>query len=618
MVVVADASVAIRGDMSGWDADLKNAERSTQGFFGRIQAGAKGALSALTLIGVGTSLPGLIRNTVAMLGDAAQAYAELEQTVRTIDSVFGDSAGIIRDWGETAAESAGMSQQTFMSSAAVMGQTLLNMGFAADEAAEKTTQLLARAADLAIAFGKRPQDALLAITAAMRGERDTIEKFGVAIKQVDVNARISALGLDTSTAAAKKNAEAIAVVDLVLMQSAENAGRFASSQDDLAVKMAVVNAKWADFLALDVGAAVASIQLGAFEVGDAVGDTIDKLSLHFGDHLAIVEQLAEQEGTTVDQMKQHIVETMHETGESFKQITDGMRDDVALAAAAMAMEMPKGIAAMEEALKLGGPVIAAEAGKIAGMLPSEIRAQIDDVKQAAEDMLGPDGLAGGILAAQQKPIDAIAELNRVMDESLSAAEQIAYLTGEDALTSLNEGLNSPLLVDRLTAKDALAKVVEQLQTLGPAGYAAAVALLNQLGYGFNDPVALGTATQMARRAAGVVRGVFPFSEPKDPLSPFRGITNWGGNIVKMIAEGMDGQLGTASASARALAGALVPSLPDMAISGMANSSGVGVPMMGQNIQYVLSVEGLPVVIGSAEDVMERWKQMTSLSRDGVQ
>jgi hypothetical protein len=618
MVVVADASVAIRGDMSGWDADLKNAERSTQGFFGRIQSGAKGVLSALTLIGVGTSLPGLIRNTVAMLGDAAQAYAELEQTVRTIDSVFGDSAGIIRDWGETAAESAGMSQQTFMSSAAVMGQTLLNMGFAADEAAEKTTQLLARAADLAIAFGKRPQDALLAITAAMRGERDTIEKFGVAIKQVDVNARISALGLDTSTAAAKKNAEAIAVVDLVLMQSAENAGRFASSQDDLAVKMAVVNAKWADFLALDVGAAVASIQLGAFEVGDAVGDTIDKLSLHFGDHLAIVEQLAEQEGTTVDQMKQHIVETMHETGESFKQITDGMRDDVALAAAAMAMEMPKGIAAMEEALKLGGPVIAAEAGKIAGMLPSEIRAQIDDVKQAAEDMLGPDGLAGGILAAQQKPIDAIAELNRVMDESLSAAEQIAYLTGEDALTSLNEGLNSPLLVDRLTAKDALAKVVEQLQTLGPAGYAAAVALLNQLGYGFNDPVALGTATQMARRAAGVVRGVFPFSEPKDPLSPFRGITNWGGNIVKMIAEGMDGQLGTASASARALAGALVPSLPDMAISGMANSSGVGVPMMGQNIQYVLSVEGLPVVIGSAEDVMERWKQMTSLSRDGVQ
>ena len=108
-----------------------------------------------------------------------------------------------------------MSQQTFMSSAAIMGTTLQNMGFTIQS---PPTSLFnsSRTADLAIAFGKRPQDALLAITAAMRGERDTIEKFGIAIKQVDVNARISALGLDTSTAAARKNAEAMAIVQLVL------------------------------------------------------------------------------------------------------------------------------------------------------------------------------------------------------------------------------------------------------------------------------------------------------------------------------------------------------------------------------------------------------------------
>jgi hypothetical protein len=610
MVVVADASVAIRGDMSGWDADLKNAERSTQGFFGRIQAGAKGALSALTLIGVGTSLPGLIRNTVAMLGDAAQAYAELEQTVRTIDSVFGDSAGIIRDWGETAAESAGMSQQTFMSSAAVMGQTLLNMGFAADEAAEKTTQLLARAADLAIAFGKRPQDALLAITAAMRGERDTIEKFGVAIKQVDVNARISALGLDTSTAAAKKNAEAIAVVDLVLMQSAENAGRFASSQDDLAVKMAVVNAKWADFLALDVGAAVASIQLGAFEVGDAVGDTIDKLSLHFGDHLAIVEQLAEQEGTTVDQMKQHIVETMHETGESFKQITDGMRDDVALAAAAMAMEMPKGIAAMEEALKLGGPVIAAEAGKIAGMLPSEIKARDAEIRAAGRENIVQFAL--GMLEKQNDPLLAMEALARANEEALSRSAEITRLLGQLHSTELANGLNDGRPEVRLAA--AAARSEDRLRELNAW----------QWGYNVGSTLASGmNASQYLVRgasrdlASATGQAITIESEPPDHSSPLYGITQWGGNIVKTLAEGIYDELGTGAAAARALAGALSPSLPDSWTPGQQGAPGMPLAM-GQNIQYVLSVEGLPVVIGSAEDVMERWKQMTSLSRDGVQ
>jgi hypothetical protein len=612
MVVVADASVAIRGDMSGWDADLKNAERSTQGFFGRIQAGAKGALSALTLIGVGTSLPGLIRNTVAMLGDAAQAYAELEQTVRTIDSVFGDSAGIIRDWGETAAESAGMSQQTFMSSAAVMGQTLLNMGFAADEAAEKTTQLLARAADLAIAFGKRPQDALLAITAAMRGERDTIEKFGVAIKQVDVNARISALGLDTSTAAAKKNAEAIAVVDLVLMQSAENAGRFASSQDDLAVKMAVVNAKWADFLALDVGAAVASIQLGAFEVGDAVGDTIDKLSLHFGDHLAIVEQLAEQEGTTVDQMKQHIVETMHETGESFKQITDGMRDDVALAAAAMAMEMPKGIAAMEEALKLGGPVIAAEAGKIAGMLPSEIKARDAEIRAAGRENIVQFAL--GMLEKQNDPLLAMEALARANEEALTRSAEITRLLGQLHSTELANGLNDGRPEVRLAAAAARSEIEDRLRELNAW----------QWGYNVGSTLASGmNASQYLVRgasrdlASATGQAITIRSEPPDHSSPLYGITQWGGNIVKTLAEGIYGELGTGAAAARALAGALSPSLPDSWTPGQQGAPGMPLGI-GQSIQYILNVEGLPVLIGSAEDVMERWKQMTSLSRDGVQ
>jgi hypothetical protein len=238
--IVADASVAIRGDMSGFNADLNRAETNTKGFAGRIKniLSPRNVIGAAGLFGVGLG----VRSLVDFAADAAGAYAELEQTVKTIDDVFADSADTIHEWGETAAETAGMSQQTFMSSAAIMGQTLQNMGFTIEESAERTVQLLDRAADMALAFGKRPQDALLAITAAMRGERDTIEKFGVAIKQVDVNAKIAALGLDTSTAAAKKYAEAAAVVELVLEQSADQAGRFAESQGDIAVEMAKVNA----------------------------------------------------------------------------------------------------------------------------------------------------------------------------------------------------------------------------------------------------------------------------------------------------------------------------------------------------------------------------------------
>jgi hypothetical protein len=610
MVVVADASVAIRGDMSGFHTDLRGAETATTGFVGRLKQ-----MFSPQNLAFGAGLFGVslgVRNLIQEAGDAAAAYAELEQTVRTIDNVFGDSAGVIRDWGRTAAETAGMSQQTFMSSAAIMGQTLINMGFAQEEAARKSAELLARAADLAIAFGKRPQDALLAITAAMRGERDTIEKFGVAIKQVDVNARIAALGLDTSTAAAKKNAEAIAVVDLVLSQSSESAGRFARSSDDLAVKMAVMNARWADFIALDVGAAVASIQLGAFKVADTTATELDKLTMHFGDHFKVINELAIENGVTWDEMQQQIITGMEETGQTFAQVTDGMSTDAQLARAAIAMEMPKGIAAMEEALKLGGPVIAAEAGKIAGMLPSEIKARDAEIRAAARENIVQ--FAMGMLDKQNDPLLAMEALARANEEALSRSAEITRLLGQLHSTELANGLNDGRSEVRLAAAAARSEIEERLREL------------NAWPWGFNVGSTLASgmnASQYLVRnasyglASATGQAITIRSEPPDHSSPLYGITQWGGNIVKTLAEGIYGELGTGAAASRALAGALSPSLPDSWTPGQQGAPGMPLGV-GQSIQYILNVEGLPVLIGSAEDVMERWKQMTSLSRDGVQ
>jgi hypothetical protein len=617
MVVVADASVAIRGDMSGFHTDLRGAETATTGFVGRLKQMFSPQNLAFGAGLFGASLG--VRSLVDFAGDAAGAYAELQQTIKTIDSVFGESAGIIRDWGETAAETAGMSQQTFMSSAAVMGQTLRNMGFDQEEAAEKTTELLARAADLAIAFGKRPQDALLAITAAMRGERDTIEKFGVAIKQVDVNARIAALGLDTSTAAALKNAEAVAVVDLVLSQSMDNAMRFAESQDDLAVKMAIIGAKWKDFVTLEVGAAVASIQLGAFRVADTVATEMDKLAMHAGDQFQIINQLAQEHNVTWDEMHQKIIDAMDLTGASFPDVTatfsvEGMEIsdvaeqeymDAALAAGA-------GVAAMARQMELGGPVVAAEAGKIAGMLPSEIKARDAEIRAAGRENIVQFAL--GMLEKQNDPLLAMEALARANEEALTRSAEITRLLGQLHSTELANGLNDGRPEVRLAAAAARSEIEERLREL------------NAWPWGFNVGSTLASgmnASQYLVRnasyglASATGQAITIRSEPPDHSSPLYGITQWGGNIVKTLAEGIYDELGTGAAASRALAGALSPSLPDTWIPGQQGA--LGMPLgVGHSIQYILNVEGLPVLIGSAEDIMERWKQMTSLSRDGVQ
>jgi hypothetical protein len=608
VVRVADASVAIRGDMSGFSSDLKRAERETGGFAARIRGllTPKGLLGAGALFGLGSSIPTLTRQVIGFAGDAAQSYGELQQTVRTIDNVFGESAQVIRDWGKTAADTAGMSQQTFMSSAAIMGQTLLNMGFEQEEAAQKVTLLLQRAADMALAFGKRPQDALLAITAAMRGERDTIEKFGVAIKQVDVNARISALGLDTSTAAAKKNAEAIAVVDLVLAQSAESAGRFAASQDDVAAKMATANAKIEDFMTTQVGPAVASIQLGAIKAAEAVGgffDTsagnISQFALFFGDQRVKIDQEAQRLGTTFNELRDKVA-TLMEDGMTFEMALDVVSDPQA---------------ATDAAIELGEATRRGMAAEKAGVEDAATEALMDPIieallggKEEAARIAGetPDAISQALIDNQFSVENAAASLAQAIEDALDPVKEQAQIEGFLASDALADGLASNVPAVAQRARELKAAAESRLAELKGAAFfwglnsAQSYASGLNAGYGYVRDAA-GNLAAATRNQIGIN------SEPADHSSPLYGITKWGGNIVKTMAEGIYGELGTGSAAAGALAGALVPSL-----AGGAMGYGGGVAA-SQTINYNLHVSGVPKQVRSPEEMVEELLALSAFS-----
>jgi hypothetical protein len=187
---------------------------------------------------------GLVAGGAAIAGLTAsvRAASDLEQAVGAVDSVFGKSSKTIEAWGKTAAEAAGLSKREVNEMAAVTGAQLQGMGFEAEEAAKQAVILQKRAADLAATFGGPTADAMQAISSLMRGERDPIERYGVSIKAVDISARIAAKGLDTSTAAAKKQAEAIAGMELLMEQTAKTQGQFAREADGLAGSQARLRA----------------------------------------------------------------------------------------------------------------------------------------------------------------------------------------------------------------------------------------------------------------------------------------------------------------------------------------------------------------------------------------
>jgi hypothetical protein len=634
VVQVADASVAIRGDMTGFNADLGRAEKSTQGFATRVSNNIKKTFSARNLLGAFGLTYGATQ-LVQFAGDAAQAYGELEQTVNTIDEVFRDSADVIHEWGETAAETAGMSQQTFMSSAAIMGQTLQNMGFDIRESADLTVQLLERAADMALAFGKRPQDALLAITAAMRGERDTIEKFGVAIKQVDVNAKISALGLDTSTAAAKKYAEAAAVVQLVLEQSADQAGRFAASQEDVAAQMAVANARWDDFIAKDVGGMIADIQLGAFEVADRfatdmndMAGAIEGFALNLGHQRAVIMQEADRIGASFTDLKDRVGAFMglgysfeiavdlavnndavapvvemisSEFRNAFSDRVDDFREASIGAGDAVSQGIADGMAANEEELAK------ASEDSITGTILSTVRDRFPAITGAGSETM--TAYAKGLLDAQQRPVDQMELLMEMQETVLTDGAEKARLLGQLNSAELAAGLLDGRASVRAQAEATRLDILAQLGFLEDDAFGWGYNITRGMAAGVR--VGKGNVVVAARELGGALRSQIGIeSEPSDHTSPLYGHMKWGSNLVLDFANSIYGSLGTASSAAAAMAGALVPS-----VGGGAMGMGVSAMPTGGNT-YVLHVNGVQYEVEGFDEMAEKLMELGVLNGDG--
>jgi len=124
-----------------------------------------------------------------------------------------------------------------------------------DQLAPKTDEVIRKGADLAAMFGGTTAEAVDALSSALKGEMDPVEKYGISLNDTAIKAEQVALGLDTSTTAAQQNAKAVAVMSLINKQSADSMGASAREADSYASVMQQLQAVWENTIA-DVGSAL--------------------------------------------------------------------------------------------------------------------------------------------------------------------------------------------------------------------------------------------------------------------------------------------------------------------------------------------------------------------------
>src|SRR5699024_7722517 len=106
-----------------------------------------------------------------------QGAGDLEQSVGAIEAVFKSGASQMSTWSQTAATDVGLTKNEFNELGTLMGAQLKNGGTAMEDLAPKTKSLIELGADLSSMFGGNTADAVGALSSALKGERDPIEKY---------------------------------------------------------------------------------------------------------------------------------------------------------------------------------------------------------------------------------------------------------------------------------------------------------------------------------------------------------------------------------------------------------------------------------------------------------
>lgn len=220
----------------------KKGLQETEHATGRLM-GALGKLGGIALAGAAAAGGALAALAITGIKQAA----DLEQSIGAVDTVFKGAADQMHRYAAGAAETMGLTQNQYNELATVLGTQLKNGGTTIDQLADKTNGLIGLGADLASMFGGTTPEAVAALSSALKGERDPIERYGVSLKQAQIDAKAAELGFVKVGGSLSNEANQAATLALIMEQTADAHGNFAKETDTLAGQQAILAAQWGNF-----------------------------------------------------------------------------------------------------------------------------------------------------------------------------------------------------------------------------------------------------------------------------------------------------------------------------------------------------------------------------------
>ena len=241
-----NAEEAIRGFQKTGDA----ADRE----LGRTEDKLKKAGSTLTKFGAGgLAFAGVMGGALFSVANSA---SDVSEAVNKATVLFGTAGKRVEEFANTAATSIGQSKRAALDATGTFGNFFRGIGDTADQAADKSIEFTKLAGDLASFHNAKPEEAVEALGAALRGESEPVRRFGVLLDDATLKQRALSMGLiETTTGTLPPAIKAQAAYAEILKQTKSAQGDFAKTSDGAANQQRILTAQMENLKA-SIGAGV--------------------------------------------------------------------------------------------------------------------------------------------------------------------------------------------------------------------------------------------------------------------------------------------------------------------------------------------------------------------------
>lgn len=223
-------TAVISANIKDFESNLQKAQNQMDAFDKKI--GVSVASIGRAVEGVGKKMSILSAGLVVAGGKAFTMAADFQDAIGATDQIFNEASETVNNWAKNLSSDFGIAKEEALKYSNLMGSMLINIGQLTEEqAAKQSAKLIELAGDLTAMYGGTTQDAVRALTGALKGNNTMLDNYGMAVNDALVKQKAFELGLSSGTGELSLQARQAATLALIWEQTGAAQGQAGREAD---------------------------------------------------------------------------------------------------------------------------------------------------------------------------------------------------------------------------------------------------------------------------------------------------------------------------------------------------------------------------------------------------